>query len=68
MPVLSSLPLLLVAIATAATGVLVTRALRDQAVLDALRCELRHLAETHDAVRRSRAVHRGVEDRGRRRA
>lgn len=60
MPLLASLPLVLVLVTTAVLAVLVTRALRDEAVLDALRVEVRRIGETHGAVCSSRGVHPGA--------
>jgi len=59
-PLLTSLPLLLVAATTGVLALLVTRALRDESVVDALRREVRRIGETHGAVCTSRGVHPGV--------
>ncbi|HEX4902057.1 MAG TPA: hypothetical protein VFV42_04555 [Acidimicrobiales bacterium] len=59
MALLSSLPLLLVGSTTAVLAVLVARALRDDAVIDALRVEVRRIGETHRAVCSTRGARTG---------
>jgi hypothetical protein len=60
---LATVPLVMVVVAAAVVGVLVSRALRDEQVLDALRLDVRRLGEAHRAACESRAVHRGVTGR-----
>lgn len=47
---LTALPLLLVGVATLLVGIAVARSLRDEAVLEALRTEVRTVGEVHRAV------------------
>ncbi len=60
MAILTSLPLLLAALTTAVLALLVARALRDQAVVDALRLEVRRIGETHRAVCSTRGARGGA--------
>ncbi len=55
-PALTVLPLLVVVTAAVLVAVSVARSLRDEAVLDALRTELRTVGEVHVAVREVRAA------------
>lgn len=48
-------PLLLVATTVVALAVLVTRSLRDEAVVEGLRMEVRRVGETHRAVHEARS-------------
>lgn len=57
MPLLASLPLVLVVLSTLAVGVLVARALRDDAVVEAVRLDVRRLVEAHRAACESRTRH-----------
>ena len=50
----TALPLLFVAAAVLSLGVAVVRSLRDEAVLDALRAEVRSVGEVHQAVLEAR--------------
>jgi len=56
-PLLASLPLVLIAMTSGVLTLLVARALRDDAVVDALRVEVRRIGEAHGAVCVSRGVH-----------
>ncbi len=51
----SALPLLIVAAALVLIGIAVARSLRDEAVLDGLRAEVRSIGEVHRAVHEARA-------------
>ena len=56
----TSVPLLLVAATAGFLALLVIRALRDDAVVEAVRIEVRRVGETHRAVCESRGVHPGT--------
>jgi len=62
-PLLASVPLLLVGLVCGVLCVLVTRALRDEAAADAVRTQVRRVGETHRAVVESRGVHPGADPR-----
>lgn len=53
----TGLSLLLPVLTTGVLAVLVARALRDDAVVESLRIEVRRIGEAHEAVCRSRGVH-----------
>ena len=53
---LTVLPLLVILTAAVLVGLCVARSLRDDAVLDALRAEVRTVGEVHGAVREVRAA------------
>lgn len=55
----TALPLLLVAMALLSVGVAVVRSLRDEAVVDALRAEVRTMGEVHQAVLEARTSSAG---------
>lgn len=60
---LTSLPLVLVGLTTVLLGVLVSREVRDESVVEAVRVDVRRLGEAHRAACESRAGHRGVDPR-----
>jgi hypothetical protein len=60
---LTSLPLVLVGLTTVVLGVLVSREVRDEAVVEAVRLDVRRLGEAHRAACESRAGHLVVDAR-----